>query len=314
MTSTAYFGIDTAKATLDLASTSKLIGSFSNDVSGHERLIATLFEHEPEPMVAIESTGIYSRPIAAALVEAGITVYLVQPGRVRAFAKSQGLHAKTDAIDARLIAHYGAASANLRPYRIPSAALSHYRALVDRRDQVVADRTREKCRLEAVLDASMCDHIQAHIDVLSDLIDGLESNIDALLATDDDLAEQAALLQQTTGVGRQTASVLLAHLPELGFVSRQAIGALAGLAPYNRDSGQMTGKRMIYGGRSRVRTALYMAALSAVRFETEHLKPFYVRLLQKGKPKKSALMAVARKLLVHLNSQMAAWHQERTAV
>lgn len=310
MTSSSYFGIDVSKARLDLARVDQYLGAYANTDDGHASLIAWLRKHTVEA-IGIEATGIYGHGIAKALTQAGFRVYLVQPGRVRWFARSQGILAKTDAIDGQVISRFIEQSQDLQVYTPPSAEQEALRALVDRRDQLVDDRRRERCRLEACQHPTMHAHIEAQITHLTAIIADLEKTIQATIARDPVLADRARRLQDVPGVGPHTAVCLLTHLPELGIVNRQEIAALAGLAPYPRDSGNRQGQRAIYGGRARVRRALYMAATTAARCNRT-LHAVYVRLRAKGKRGKVALIAVARKLLVYLNSCMAQWSTAKT--
>lgn len=305
MTSSPYFGIDVSKARLDLACIERYLGASTNNDEGHQSLIAWLQDHALEA-IGIEATGIYGLGIAKALTQAGFRVYLVQPGRVRWFARSQGILAKTDAIDGQVISRFIEQSQGLQVYTPPSADHEELRALTDRRDQVVDDRRRERCRLEACQHPMMRAHIEEQIAYLTTQIQGLDQAIKQTLARDATLAEKATRLQDVTGVGPQTAITLLTYLPELGLVNRQEIAALAGLAPYPCDSGPRQGQRAIYGGRARVRRALYMAASTACRYNGP-LQAFYARLRAKGKRGKVALIAVARKLLVYLNTCMRQW-------
>lgn len=303
MTQALYLGIDVSKAILDLASTTRNLGQFDNSSKGRRRLIKALAGFDVEG-VCIESTGCYSKAIATELSTAGYQVYLVQPGRVRSFAKSQGVLAKTDAIDGRMIARYAQASTNLRTYQIPPECEQKLRDLTDRRDQLTHDRTREKNRLEACQCSFICGDIRRSIKRLDKAIAKLDELILEVINNDEGLKAKAAVLMEQAGIGLQTAAILLAHLPELGLLNRQEIAALSGLAPYNADSGAKRGKRFIYGGRARVRCALHMASLSAARF-CPVLSTFYRKLVSKGKLKMVAATAVARKLIIRLNTLMA---------
>ena len=308
MTSVVYFGIDVSKAYLDLATQDRYLGQYANVSEAFASLLSVLGSSD-SCQIGLESTGVYSQAIANYLSDTGYTVYMIQPGRVRWFAKSQGILAKTDAIDGQVIAQYIAHTRDLRPYQSPTVEAKSLRALIDRRDQLVSDRQREKCRREACRDAAMHIHINEFITTLTTLIRDLEGRIDDALAASESLKQKADCLQDVSGVGRQTAVCLLTHLPELGSVNRQKIAALAGLAPYPDDSGTKTGKRRIYGGRARVRRALYLAALSASRHNAT-LHKLYTHLLSKGKEKKVALMAIARRLLAYLNGLMKTFQNE----
>lgn len=318
---TSYLGIDVSKKSLDLASTDAYLGVFPNTPDGRRELIRRLRRHVTSPgnaspgnapsggaspggvLVAVEATGGYERAVVATLRQAGVAAAVVQPGCVRHFAKSLKLHAKNDRIDAGLIARFARAT-QPRPAEEPDPHAARLRALRDRRDQVVEDRVREQNRLEACTDAGVAAGIRRSIRRLQTQEDRLDGQIGACIQESPTLRERAQRLQRVKGVGLQVAATLLAHLPELGRVNRQQIAALAGLAPYDCQSGQWRGQRRIYGGRAGVRKALYMAAISAARFDPS-LRVFYRRLLDAGKLKKVALIAVARKLLVRLNSEMA---------
>lgn len=296
-----YIGIDVAKATLEVGSCDQHLMQLPNTKEGHDRLIQYLRTLNVA-MIVVESTGIYSQDLIRALGQAGLPVALVQPGRVRHFAKSIGALAKTDQVDTRVLARFGEAT-RPRLYQTPPANQEHLRALSERRVQVIEDRVREQNRLEACRNPVIIKQLKASILRL----EKHEKNLDQLIiqAIDEDQAIKAKYdtLIAETGVGTQVATVLLTQLPELGTVNRQAIAALAGLAPYDRSSGTWNGRRAIYGGRANVRCALYMGALSAVRFDAA-LKSTYQNLLKRGKDKKLALIACARKLLVRLNSLM----------
>ena len=225
----------------------------------------------------------------------GYAVAVVQPNSVRHFALSLKIYAKTDALDATVIARFGAATKPRLMQKKPKEYVL-LRAYSDRRDQVIAMRVSEQNHLEACLDAAIQKDLKAAIKRL----EKEEARYTKMIAT-----EIGAHSELEAGVGAQTAAILIAHLPELGAVNRQKIAALVGFAPFNRDSGNMRGTRSIYGGRKRVRKAMYMATLSAVRWNAT-LHEFYVKLLAKGKRKMVALIACARKLLIRLNSLLAA--------
>ena len=223
--------------------------------------------------------------------------------RVRAFAHSEGIKAKTDPIDAVLIADYGL---KYRPKPTPAQdhATAALRALSDRRDQLVEDRTRESNRLEACQCQEIISQLRQSIRRLERQIATFEAKIQKQIEGHAHLREKHRLLVEETGIGNVCATVLTVYLTELGCVNRQQIGALAGLAPYPRDSGEYRGKRRIYAGRARIRRALFMSALTAVKYNPV-LREMYLRLLADGKKKKVALCACARKLLVYLNSKFA---------
>jgi len=296
-----YLGIDVSKKSLDLASADRHLGRFPNTPAGHAQLILRIKERAPE-LVALEATGGYERPVTEALLNAGVVAAVVQPKCVRHFAKSLNWQAKTDPIDAQLIARFAAAT-DPRPADRPDPDATRLRALRDRRQQIVDDRVREQNRLEACADRQVQTEIRRSIKRLRKLERRLDQQIDQCIERSERLHAKAETLERAIGVGRQVAATMLAHLPELGTVNRQQITALAGLAPYARDSGQWRGRRTIFGGRAEVRRMLYLAALSAARWDPV-LRAFYRKLIDAGKLKKVALVAVARKLLIRLNTAM----------
>ena len=302
-----YVGIDVAKATLAVATATHILCEVANTPAGHKKLIDRLRKLSVLGVV-VEATGIYGHDLMAALMAAGFRVAMVQPGCVRHFAQSQKIHAKTDAIDAKVIARF-AESRSLRFLEKTPESIAQLRALVDRRDQLIAMRVSEENHLEANRNELVRKEIKAAITRLARQEAAYNKRIAALMQENDDLNRKRKLLEDHPGVGLQTAAVLMAHLPELGAVNRQQIAALVGLAPYNHDSGTMRARRSIYGGRCRLRKALYLAAITAVKWD-ESLKAYYVALRTNGKPAKVALIACARKLIVRLNSILAATHKE----
>lgn len=308
MTTSCYGGIDVAKAKLDVGTADRCFKSFANTAAGHRDLCAYL-QKKGITDVGLESTGVYSESVCIALHEAGFRVYLIQPQRVRAFAKSQGLLAKTDKIDCWTITLFCEKTDNLRAFVPPSAETMAHRALVQRRDQLVEDRTREQNRLEGCSDPAMMKDLRASIKRLSKAILRLDERIRATITADPELKRKDAVLQNETGVGPQTSAALLSQLPELGTVNRQAIAALVGLAPINRDSGTKEGKRFIGGGRKRVRRALYLAARSAAQWNP-YFSDLHKKNMKRGKAYKVSIIAIARKLLIRLNTLMAACNAE----
>ena len=300
---TVYLGIDVAKKDFVLANPQKSLRVLANTKEGWGQLVALLNKQYDQPHVVLEASGGYERNLTDALQDANITVSVVQPGCVRHFAKSLKVLAKTDASDATVIARFGEATHPAPSEKTPPAT-RRLRALADRRTQLVEDRVREKNRLETCSDKLITTQIKRHIKQLTTLIEKLDEQLQTLIAEEADLAAKAADLQTATGVGTQTATVLLAHFPELGTLSRQATAAIAGLAPHPQESGSWTGKRRIYGGRATVRKALDMAPKSAAQ-HCPHLAPFYKRLREDGKKADNvALIAVARKLLIRLNTPL----------
>lgn len=310
-TSGIYIGIDISKSTLEVATSERRLVEVPNTSAGHVRLLERL-RQQPVACVVIESTGIYGHELVRALHAAGYPVAVVQPGRVRHFALSRNLLAKTDRLDAVMLARFGA-EVKPRLWEKPRAPVERLRAINDRRSQVIDDRVREEGRLEACRDERIAKDLRASIKRLKKAEQQLDRETTTLIAADADMAAMSAALQEETGVGPQTAAVLLSQLPELGKVNRQQISALAGVAPYDHSSGPKEGRRRIFGGKSQVRRALYLAAVSASRWNT-HLAEFYQRLVGQGKDKKLALVACARKLIVRLNTIAAMTLTQRTQV
>lgn len=307
MSSTVYLGLDVAKKHLDLADPKKYDGAFANRPLGHQDLIQRIRQKYPRRLtqvcVVLEATGGYERQAAEALMDAKVRVAVVQPGRVRQFARSLNQQAKNDRLDAMVLARFGEAI-QPREAEKPDPQEVKLRALRDRRAHVVQDRVREQNRLEACADDEVRREIEEHIVELVSKEKKLDERMKAAVAANKSLAAKSERMTQVKGVGPQTAVTLLSHLPELGRIGRRQIAALAGLAPYDRDSGGHRGRRRVFAGRAAVRRALYMAAVTASRHNPV-LKEKYTRLVAAGKPKKLALIAVARTLLIHLNAEMA---------
>lgn len=293
-------GIDVSKDRLDVAvGPTGVARGFAHDPAGHREIVEHLRAVAPARVV-LEATGGYERSIVAALAAAGLPVIVINPRRAREFARAAGVLAKTDRLDAGVLALY---AERLRPPFRPlsSPQQQALEDLVARRAQMVGMLTQEKNRLQQASSRRIERSIEAIIKALRKQIDNTEEEIAREIESSPVWKDAAERLDSVPGVGFKTVSVLLAALPELGTLSRQRIAALAGLAPINRDSGTMRGKRSIGGGRADVRTALYMAALTAVRHNPT-LQKFYQRLLETGKPKKVALTAAAHKLLTILNA------------
>ena len=298
----SVIGIDVSKKKLDVADGPKsFINCFDNDDPGHRKLLKAL----PKPeacLVVLEATGGYQKRIVLKLVNAGYLVAVVNPRQVRDFAKALGILAKTDKIDARVISHFGQL---VRPRTV---AQTHEKQdeldeLVTRRRQLIALRTAEMNRKTTVTFSFVRKNLQQNVDRLSKDIRRIGSEIAKLVKSDDQWKGKYELLRSTPGVGAVTATTLIAEVPELGQLNRQKIAALVGVAPYNRDSGQFRGRRTIYGGRRSVRSALYMAALTARRHNPV-IRAFADRLAAQGKLPKVILVACMRKLLVILNTMV----------
>jgi transposase len=294
-----FAGIDISKSYLDVfdGRTGKP-ERFDNTAAGAARL-ARRFKKQGTS-VLFEATGRYDQALRDAFAKQDLAFARVNPARARDFARATGALAKTDALDARMLA---AMAQTLSPQAFTAATPERQKlvALLLRRDQLVGMRAEEKTRLEALGDTTIVRAINRHITFLSEDILRIEARIAELQAGDDGLAKAASLLRSIPGIGPVATSVMLALLPELGRCSPKEIAALAGLAPYNTDSGTMRGQRRIKGGRARVRNALYMAAVVASRGKTR-FAAFYATLIAKGKPPKVALVAMARKILITANA------------
>jgi len=293
-------GIDVSKARLDVDwSDDRPAFSVDNHPDGHLQLVQALSPVGAHRIV-IEATGGYERPLVAELAAAGLPVVVVNPRQVRDFAKATGRLAKTDAIDAKVLALFGLA---IDPPQRPleDAQTRAFADLLARRRQLVQMRVAEEHRLAQAQAKQVKQSIGQVIQVLEQQIDDIDEGLNQRIQDSPIWKVKEELLTSVKGVGITTARTLLAELPELGALSRQEIAALAGVAPFNRDSGQFRGKRTIRGGRAVVRNALYMATLVATRFNPV-IRAYYQRLLATGKRKKVALVACMRKLLVILNA------------
>jgi len=291
-------GIDVSKRHLDVCADGRSVKRFANTAAGIARLLNFLRECRVTHSVC-EASGGYERPLLSALQGGDMKVSRVHPPRVRAFARAAGIEAKTDALDARVLVEYGV---RMDPPPAPpdDPHRQQLRALVQRRQQLIATRTQESNRLEKATDALHRDSCRRLLACLEREIAAFDRAIGACLKSPG-LAEKAALYGSVKGIGEGAAAVLIASLPELGALSGKALTALVGLAPFNRDSGQHPGRRVIRGGRALVRRVLYMAALSAIRHDPR-LRDFYRRLRGRGKPGKVAVVAVMRKMLLQVNA------------
>jgi transposase len=310
MSSQVFVGIDVAKAQLDIAlRPSGERWAVTNDDAGIAALVTRLQAIAPQ-LIVLEATGIYQRAAVAALSVAGLPVAVVNPRQARDFAKATGQLAKTDALDARVLAHFAEAVRPM-PRPLPDTQADELRALLARRRQLVTMRTAEQNRLGSALPRLQPD-IQAHIAWLNTRLTTLDDDLDTTLRASPGWQEREELLRSVPGIGPVCARTLLLDLPELGTLSRQRLAALVGVAPLNRDSGTLRGSRTTWGGRAHVRATLYMSTLVAVRYNPL-LKAFYERLRAAGKAAKVALTACMRKLLTILNAMMkhhASWQPE----
>ena len=297
----SVIGIDVGKEKLDVGvADEKRVRVWANDEPGRTELSGWIVEQKAS-LVVVEASGGYEAAIVSELVSRGQAVALVNPTRVRAFARAEGILAKTDKIDAQVIARFGATmnpQANVRR----DEAQVELNQVVTRRRQLVLMLTAEKNRHQTASPVIQA-HIACHITWLQTEIEALEQQISQAIAANPEWTETAQRVDSAPGIGFITAATLVADLPELGQLNRQKIAALVGVAPFNHDSGKQRGKRRIFGGRTSVRSVLYMATLSAIRHNPV-IKAFYQRLVAKGKLKKVALTACMRKLLVILNTMV----------
>ena len=307
-----YVGIDVAKAQLDVAvrpTDDRWV--VPNDDAGIRQLMSQLTALEPA-LVVLEATGGLELPLVAALAAEEAPVVVVNPRQVRDFAKATGKLAKTDALDAAVLAHFAeAVRPPVRPLR--GAETQVLNSLTARRHQVMTMLVSEKNRLSAATTVAVRPRIEAHIAWLQRELDDLDKSLRETLRQSPVWREKDDLLRTVPGVGEQLSLTLLAYLPELGTLDRRQVAALVGVAPFNRDSGTLRGRRTVWGGRARIRAVLYMGALAASRYNPI-IRDFYQRLVAAGKPKKLALTACMRKLLVILNSMLkhrSPWRAER---
>lgn len=306
-----HVGIDVSKGRLDVCVMPQ--GStlaVTNDRAGIDELLELLDRLRPA-LVVLEASGKYERPAAAAIAACGIAVAVVNPRQTRDFAKATGRLAKTDRIDAEVLALF-AGAVGPRPSVMPDEEARFLQAILARRRQLLEMLVAEKNRLQMAPDP-VAKRIAAHARWLQKELSRTDGELDEALEASTVFGENEALLRSVPGVGPVLARTLLAELPELGALTHRRLSALVGVAPFNRDSGKLRGKREVWGGRGPVRAALYMGALVATRHNPV-LKEFYGRLLAAGKPKKVALVACMRKLLVTCNAVVrdgAAWEPNR---
>ena len=296
-----YVGIDVAKDRVDVAiRPGGDTWSADYDERGMRELVSCLRTAEPTA-VLLEATGGLEVPLVSALAAAALPVVVVNPRQVRDFAKATGKLAKTDALDAQVLAHFAeAVRPPVRPLR--DADTQELNSLTTRRNQLMAMLVADKNRLRRA-SHSVCPGIQSYITWLEQELSDLDRDLRKALRRSPVWREKDDLLRSVSGVGEQLSLSLLAYLPELGTLDRKQIAALVGVAPFNRDSGPHRGRRSVWGGGTRVRAALYMGALVASRYNPV-LRAFYQRLLAAGKPKKLALTACMRKLLTILNAMV----------
>jgi transposase len=297
-----FVGIDVSKDKLDVC---VLPGGeclqFVNDSPGRGKLVAHLISL-PTCLIVIESTGGYERAALLAIQDADLAIALVNPRQTRDFAKAVGQYAKTDRLDAAVLAEFAQRVQPAPQAKIP-VKQRVLDALVTRRRQLVEQRSAEECRLQQATGKFILKTVRQMLKTIDRQMDALERRIAELLQSDDDWRAKLQVVQSTPGIGPVTGAALVAELPELGKLNRQQIAALAGVAPYPCDSGQVRGKRSIWGGRKKLRSVLYMAALTARRCNPV-IKAFALRLTRAGKSFKLVQVACIRKLLVILNTMV----------
>jgi len=307
-----FIGIDVSKDWLDLAATPmELLLRVTNDAAGLAQLVATLGPLAPT-LVVLEASGGYETTAAITLAAGALPVAVVNAKHVRNFAKAMGILAKTDRIDASVLAIFGE---RVRPpvRVLPSAEQRELTELLDRRAQLVAMRAQEQTRMATALRVAQPSLIE-HIHWLTERIGVLDRELSHRLQQSDIWKAKMDLLKSVPGVGKVTIVTLLARLPELGTLNRQKIAALTGLAPFADDSGRRKGQRIVWGGRAEVRSVLYMATLTARRCNPV-IRAFFERLINAGKPYKVAMTACMRKLLITLNAMLKsqhAWHSDQS--
>lgn len=295
----AYVGIDISRDTLDMAVYGEdKLWQFKNNPKDIARLCSLMNKVKPA-LVVFEATGGYEMPLYIALCETGLPAAPVNPRQVRDFAKATGKLAKTDALDAKVIARFASV---MLPEPRPIPESQEIKEIVARRNQLVQMIVAEKNRLHNARE-KIQERIQTHIQWLEEELDSTNKELALSIEDNPEWQKKNALLQSVPGVGPVLATTLLSDLPELGKLNRKQIAALAGVAPLNRDSGSMRGKRSIWGGRATVRASLYMGTLVAARYNPV-ISQLYQRLLEAGKCKKVALVACMRKLLTILNSMV----------
>jgi transposase len=283
------------------------VKQFINDQEGISQAVGYIRGLDPIGII-LEATGRLEMPLTAALQAERLPVVIINPRQVRDFARAVGALAKTDAIDARILAQFGA---RITPQirSLPSRKVREMGSLLSRRRQLIEILTAERNRL-SIADEEVGPGIQTHIDWLEKALSDINADLDRRVKESPAWREKDELLKSVPGVGRVVSSTLLIELPELGCLNRRQIASLVGVAPLNRDSGTMRGKRTVWGGRAKLRATLYMAALVATKCNPI-ISAFYKRLLESGKAKKVALVACMRKLIVILNAMvksMTHWH------
>ncbi len=297
-----YIGIDISKNTFDVHYTdNRRDATFDNTDIQIEAFIKLMTQTNPE-LIVMEATGGYERPLAAALHANGMPVAVENPKRIRNFAKAVGQLAKTDTLDARIIARYAAVIKPAAQTAVDIISLQ-IKELNTRMRQLIDIRTAEKCRKEHAEDESVVRSVNTIIAAIEHEIEKIELRISTLVSEHEQFKQKAVIIKSVPGIGAKTVGMLIGALPELGCLNRRQIAALVGLAPFNKDSGKMRGKRIIGGGRVNVRNQLFMPTLSAIQYNPV-IRNYYKHLLKQGKIKMVAVVACMRKLLTILNSMV----------
>lgn len=296
-----YVGVDVAKDSMEVTvHEGKEHWAYANDENGLTKFLAKMKRLSPA-LIVLEATGGYEITIAGELQSRGFPVAVVNPRHIRDFAKSLGILAKTDYLDAKVIARY-AATVQPSPRVLPDEESQRLGAIIMSRRQIVGMLTAEKNRLQQAAPA-VRERIKQHIDWLKEELDDINKELKHLVEDNPEWKEKSEIMQSIPGVGPNLAITLLSDFPELGNLNRKQIAALGGVAPFNRDSGTLRGKRAVWGGREVVRSATYMSTFVAIRFNPL-LKSFFERLIVAGKPYKVAMVACMRKLLCILNAML----------
>jgi transposase len=292
-----YVAVDVSKATLQVQDDQRSF-AVSNDRDGHRQLLKHL-QTCPEPLVVFEATGGYERPLLEYLHKADVAWAMVNPARVRDYARSEGMRAKTDRIDGKMILAFAKSKA-VSAMQMRSETARKLAAMLDRRGHLVEQLACEKNRLQNS-EAWILRSIKKMVRLLEKEILAFDKMIAELVESDAAMKQRAAIMQSVKGVGKVTVWTILAYLTEIEKLSRNRLVALAGVAPFNRDSGKFAGNRMIQGGRAKIRKCLYMAATSAATYNSV-IAEYVAGLRARGKPFKCAIVAAMRKLLIHLQS------------
>jgi len=295
-----YAGIDVGKNQLDVYLGGQY-SRFDNTTGGIKKLIQSLKKQPDLQKSIFEATGGYEIPLQEALSKANLCYHKAHPNKVRSYAESRGTLAKTDCLDAKLLADYGKSNPTLETREMLTQEEAGLKAMISRREQLIEQKIREENRLDKSIDNFLRKSIKSHVKWLEKAIKEVEQAIKEYVNRHEAIKETIELYDSIPGVGLLTAASVLVYLPELGANDYKSLSALVGVAPMNKDSGMKRGKRKIQGGRATIRRVLYMASLTAIRTNLP-IKAFYQRLRQKGKSYKVAIVAVMRKLVAQVNS------------